>query len=133
MLFFGLYYASYQLHPNTVKDAQLIAEINKIVDIPTHRLIIDNIYYYNDGYEDKYVLTYRMRNNYDYTRYYYGNELLYILDQEGNVIDWGRGWTISFVGGKGSSRFVMPENKIILLQFIDGQVIEIDLEEYGYE
>ena len=83
--------------------------------------------------DDNYYLTYRMRWKHDYTRYNSLTQLVYILDKDGNEIDYGRGRYSTFVGGTGSSMFDMPEDGVLYLQFRDGQMLVIDMKEYGYE
>lgn len=120
-----------QMHPNSMQNAELVAQIHEKVQMPTHRVIVDNVYRSRDG--DNYYLTYRMRWKHDYTRYNSLTQLVYILDKDGNEIDYGRGRYSTFVGGTGSSMFDMPEDGVLYLQFRDGQMLVIDMKEYGYE
>ena len=120
-----------QMHPHTINHAELVAEIHEVVQMPTHRVIIDNVYRSQDG--DSYYLTYRMKWKHAYTRYNSLTQLVYILDNDGNVIDYGRGKSSTFIGGTGESMFEMPEDGVLHLQFRDGQNLVIDLKELGYE
>lgn len=101
--------------------------VNYEVEIPTHRIVIDNLCI---DEENQYYLTYRSWTNWDYSRAGWNSNGIQVIDDYG-LVSGGAGFSSSsFLGSYGYTRFDMPEDGIINVSFRDGKTIELDMGAY---
>lgn len=119
----------YVLTPTTVSGAETILKIHEQVDIPTHRIMIDNLCYKDDTY----YLTYRSLKNFGYSRTGWDTDSFEIVDVTGEFLMGSSFRDSNLFGGAGYAIFKMPEDRILYLRFQNEKIVVIDLLEYGDE
>lgn len=113
--------------PTVISDSIETISIAYEVKTPTQKIMIDNICINEDG---EYYLTYRAWTNYEYSRSGWSMNPIDIVDDEG-MTEGGAGFVSSnFLGQIGYRRFELSEDGIINISLKDGEIIELDLEEY---
>lgn len=104
--------------------------LNLEMEIPTHKVKIDYICQLEDG---SYSITSRSWRKFSYSRAGWSVHPFDILNTEGERLERGGGGSFGGMTQNESLLFEWPENNIIILKFVDGQVVQLDLKEYVYE
>ena len=100
--------------------------VNLEMDLPTHRVKIDNICL-NES--NQYFLTFRAWTKREYSRAGWSSNFFTIEDKEGELAGGSTQTMNSFVS-YGTKDFEWPEDSVLYLVGRDGNVIELNLEEY---
>lgn len=124
-----IYDMYYHLTPTTIRGGTTIIKIQEVVEIPTHRIMIDNVCYK----DDMYYLTYRSFTKFSYSRAGWSTDSFEVTDQDGDWLFKGSFHSGSMFGGYGYTEISLPEDGKLYLHFRDKQIVTIDLQEYGYE
>jgi hypothetical protein len=124
-----IYDMYYHLTPTTIRGGTTIIKIQEVVEIPTHRIMIDNVCYK----DDMYYLTYRSFTKFSYSRAGWSTDSFEVTNQDGDWLFGGSFHSGSMFGGYGYTEISLPEDGKLYLHFRDKQIVTIDLQEYGYE
>lgn len=124
-----IYDMYYHLTPTTIRGGTTIIKIHEVVEIPTHRILIDNVCLKDDTY----YLTYRSFTKFSYSRAGWSTDSFEVTDQDGDWIFGGSFHSGSMFGGYGYTEISLPEDGKLYLHFRDKQIVTIDLQENGYE
>ena len=96
------------------------------LELPTHKVKIDNICLSESG---RYSLTYRAWTKLNYSRAGWSAQYFTLEDSEGNSLG-GSTSTDGAIFEFGSKDFDWPEDSVLHIVGVDGEVIELDLTEY---
>lgn len=119
----AVYMAMKTITPITIENSVETYPVNMVLELPTHRVYLDNICINETG---DYYLTYRAWTKYSYSRAGWSTELFYPQDSSGKYLGQS-GFSSS--GRYGYKEFKRPEDGLLYLRTRDGQLIEIDLNE----
>jgi len=109
--------------PITIENSVETYPVNMVLELPTHKVWLDNICVNEDG---EYYLTHRSRTKYSYSRAGWSSELFYLQDSSGKYL--GKSGFSS--GGRcGYKEFAWPEDGLLYLRTRDNQLIELNLNE----
>lgn len=100
--------------------------VNLEMDLPTHLVKIDNIC---RNESNQYFLTFRAWTKREYSRAGWSSNFFTIEDKEGELAGGSTQTMNSFVS-YGTKDFEWPEDSVLYLVGRDGNVIELNLEEY---
>ena len=101
-------------------------KVNLELDLPTHQVKIDNICL-NEN--EQYCLTFRAWPKFKYSRAGWSSDCFNLENKQGEMAG---GATLRGSGSflYGSKDFEWPENSMLSIVAVDGEVIELDLTEY---
>ena len=125
-LAYGAYHTFQTLTPMVVENSVEQFSVDLNLNMPTHKVKIDNICKNEDG---TYYLTYRSWIRFDYSRAGWSSDLFCLQDSEGNHLTGGGFQSHSFLGSYGYIRFDLPADGLLYLHTRQGELIEIDWEE----
>lgn len=117
-------------NPVIAENSIEIYPINKEINIPTNRILIDNICLHEDG---RYILTYRSWRKLSYSRAGWSVQGVAILNSDGERIHAGSTASGTMLTELNRIDFDWPEDGILILQFVDGQTCRLNLKEYLHE
>lgn len=116
--------------PITIEDSVKNYSVDIAIDLPTHKLVLDNISIDEEG---RYFLTYRAWPNYSYSRAGWSLELFSIESSDGKSPRSGGYRSHSFMGFCGYMRFNRPADGILYVRTKNGELLEINLNEVEHE
>jgi hypothetical protein len=122
----GTYNLVKTLTPCTLKDSVETYAINLDIDLPTHKVKIDNICL---NEKEEYCITFRAWPKLNYSRAGWSTEFFHFEDKDGKVLG-GSAHTSNFIASYGTKDFEWPEDSLLYIVAVDGEVIELDLTEY---
>ena len=100
--------------------------VNIEMELPTHQVKIDNIC---RNESEQYFLTFRAWPKLEYSRAGWRSDFFTIEDKAGIILG-GATQTMNSFACYGTKDFEWPEDSVLYLVGRDGEVIEVDLEEY---
>ena len=113
--------------PMTLKDSAKAYDVGIDLELPTHKVKLDKICLSESG---RYSLTYRAWTKFTYSRAGIGSQLFTLEDEAGNHLGGATNGAIGNLSECGSKDFDWPENSVLHIVGVDGEVIELDLTEY---
>lgn len=116
------------LTPTVVRNYEEKIPINITVEMPTDKVELDYFCVMENG--DIYI-TYRTWTNMEYSRSGWSSNPFSIMDGDEFPIASGGYSSGNYFGGIGASAFTLMNSKLVILTFRDGQVLELNLEDYG--
>ena len=132
IIFLGISFVQdiyYSIFSTTTRGGEVVLDVNQKIVMPTHDVWIKNVCV-KDG---TYYVTYRSRQNFQYSRSSAWIREFEIFDDYGVNIHGSANEYSGLLVDSGFREFHMPENKVIHLNFVDKQILTIDLTEYVYE
>ena len=115
--------------PVSLKNSVETYEVNLELDLPTHRVKLDNLCL-NES--ERYCISFRAWPKLDYSRAGWSNHLFTLEDKNGLVLGGSTEIKNSFIT-YGTKDFEWPEDSVLHIVGVDGEVIELDLTEYCNE
>lgn len=116
--------------PITIEDCSKSYSLDMELDLPTHKLRLDNICVNEEG---DYYLTYRAWTKFSYSRSGWAFELFSVESSDGKYPRSGGFRSHSFWGFYGYVRFHQPEDGILYVRAKDNTLLEIDLNEVMHD
>ncbi len=113
--------------PMTLKDSAAMYDVGIDMELPTHKVKLDKICLSESG---RYSLTYRAWTKFTYSRSGSATQLFTLEDEAGNHLGGATKGANGNVSECGSKDFEWPENSVLHIVGVDGEVIELDLTEY---
>lgn len=112
--------------PIVLKNSVETYSVEIDLELPTHKVKIDNICLNESG---KYSLTFRAWPKLNYSRAGWSSQYFALEDCEGNGLG-GSTSAHNFFVSYGSKDFEWPEDSVLHIVGVDGEVIKLDLTEY---
>jgi len=116
--------------PITIEDSVKNYSIDIAIDLPTHKLQLDNICINEEG---RHYLTYRAWPKYSYSRAGWSLELFSLESSDGTYVRSGGYRSHSFFGFFGYAQLDRPEDGLLYVRTRDGEVLEINLNEVMHD
>jgi len=112
--------------PITIEDNVKSCPLDISLDLPTHKLILDNICIGEDG---RYYLTYRAWTKFSYSRAGTNSSLFSIESSDGRIPRNAGFSSHSVLGFYGYDRFDRPADGLLYVRLRNGELLEINLNE----
>lgn len=112
--------------PVTMENSVEDFPVDMVLELPTHKLLLDNICVNEDG---DYYLTYRAWVKYSYSRAGWSTELFSLEDSTGKYLYGGGFRSHSAFGIYGYEEFTPPADGVLYVRTRDEQLVEINLNE----